>query len=535
MSENPDSEPPLSDDEAAEIESELNGEFTMPRGSSETHRRRLLGAIAGAGTVAMAGCLGLFEEPEGREEPEDPDVGDGDDAEGPPDYTELETMAPDVAPKELVKHVDVQFAYNDEEIFFNFEWDQPDPGGWIHDMIYYDGDDEEWKRLADWDPWVLDQDYGFPEHHQGYYEDRLSFLWHDGTLQGFENYGGWMTVMEGVRTLPGEAPAEAIENHPHFGDVLGRSDMRKFIPQSREGEWWEHAWDEPRSAEELDQMLEDGEFLDFMFWRASRSNPMGYGTNHHVLEYRHGTREGRDTFDSQDWDPEEGPEYMFDPNVVEGGAVDRADVVHDDGEPNREDMPPVDEVEQYSLIEDENMVEFDPEVAEWDGAMIPRRPLREPTEAGRSWPADGHWEDDTWTVEVRRALDTGYTEDMPVEDGGIYTWSPAIHHGSSQRFHWVAYPYKLGLGVDPEFEHSEEADIIATRVEGEPNWDEIETYTIPLMYPGMVDWTWLTSGEHPRVDEIRNDEISIWEHHDENPEDFAQRMIDLEESFAPRK
>ncbi len=325
-------------------------------------------------------------------------------------------------------------------------------------------------------------------------------------------------------------------NHPHFGeDGLDRNDMRKFIPQSRVGEWWEHPWDEPEDPEELDRMLEDGEFLDFFFWRAARSAPMGYGTNHHVLEYRHGNREGQDTFGTQDWDPVDGPEYMFDPDVVEGGAIDRADVVTDDAEANREDMPPVDEPEQYALIEDENMVEFDPDVAEWDGAMVPRRPLREPTEAGTVWPADGHWEDDTWTVEVRRELDTGYTEDMPVEPGEVYTWSPALHHGASQRWHWVAYPYELGLGTEPDDEFGADATLVAEEVEGEPDWDEIDTYTIPLMYPGMVDWTWLTSGEHPRVDEIRNDEISIWEHHDEAPEDFAQRMIDLEEREAPRK
>ena len=52
--ENSDRKPPLDDEEAAEIEEELNGKFTMPRGSSEVHRRRLLGAIAGAGTVGTS-------------------------------------------------------------------------------------------------------------------------------------------------------------------------------------------------------------------------------------------------------------------------------------------------------------------------------------------------------------------------------------------------------------------------------------------------------------------------------------------------
>ena len=573
----PDRTGPIDETEAAEIEAKLGGTFTVPRGTSDTHRRRLLGAIGGASTVALAGCVGLFSEPDDdddeeldeddeeevddeddeddEEEAEDEDdeddeeeVDDDDEDDGedyPLDYPAMETMQPDVPPKELVKPIDVQIAYNDEEIVFRFEWEQPDPGGWIHDMIYYNG--EEWERLSSWDPWVLDEDAGPEEgqdYHQGYYEDRLSFFLGDGSLEGFENFGGWMTVMEGVRTLPGEAPEDEVVNHPYFGEEnLDRDDMRKFIPQSREGEWWEHPWDEPVSEEELEEMLENNEFLELPMWRGHRSNPMGYGTNHHVLDYRHGVVEGENCFDTQEWDEEDGPEYMFDPDIVEEGAIDRADVVNDDGTPNEEDMPPVDEFQQYALFEEgdnENMVEFDPDVAEWEGAMIPRRPLIEPSEGGAVWEAEGHWEDETWTVEMRRELDTGYVDDIPLEEGEVYEWSPAIHHGASQRWHWVAYPYKLGIGEEPDYFGDDtefgNTELVAEEFDDDdPDWDDHETYTIPLMYPGMTDWTWLTSGEHPQVDEIQNAEINIWEHHDENPEDFAQRMVDLEEMEAPRE
>ncbi|UWG52111.1 hypothetical protein AArcCO_2835 [Halalkaliarchaeum sp. AArc-CO] len=58
-----------------------------------------------------------------------------------------------------------------------------------------------------------------------------------------------------------------------------------------------------------------------------------------------------------------------------------------------------------------------------------------------------------------------------------------------------------------------------------------------IIYKGLfkLNWTWLTSGEHPRVDEVRNADITIWEYHDENPEAFAQRMTELEDAHAPRK
>ena len=647
-------------------EDQFDGTPVFPPGTSETHRRRILGAMAGGSTVALAGCIGLGdddEEPEEDDDDDDEEVDDDDDEEddeeeepeeaffdvelaelpefdinaegtitatventgdetalqdvtlavegelfrqpgeveesvteeltldggeteeleltidtgapgdlydvavesdddedtgftrvGAPDYAELDFMAPDVAPKDLVKDLNVKVAFNDDEIIFRYHWDQPDPGGWLHDMIYYDGDAGEWRRLADWDPWVLDEDYGYPERHEGYYEDRLSWFWHDGTLETddgnkpFEQFGGWLTVMEGVRTLPGYPGGDAIDDHPYWGtEGRDEGDMRKYIPQSREGEWWEHDWDDPKPADELDQMLEDGKYIDFPFFRGHRSIPMGYGTNHHVLAYREGNVTGDRTFDSQDWDPEDGPEYMFDPDVVDGGAIDRNEVVDEDGNP-LDTMPDQQDFDQYALIEEgenENMVPFDPDVAEWDGAMVPRRPLHEPSESGASWRADGVWEDGEWVIECRRELDTGYVDDMPVEPGETYTFSPALHHGVSQRWHWVAYPLKLALGEDAELPErwedygdqlGEGTNMIrAEEVDGEPDWDDIDTYTIPLMYPGLTDWTWLTSGEHPREGAVRDAEINIWEHHDENPEAFAERMIELERRFAPRK
>ncbi|MFC6720742.1 ethylbenzene dehydrogenase-related protein [Halovenus amylolytica] len=638
---------PTGEEETPSTE-EFEGLPTFPAGTSNVHRRRLLKAMAGGSTVAVAGCLGNGDEDgeddgdeddggdDGEEEPEpasfelsnlDPEeatveVGEtitvsadvantgeeagtatvnlaidgaslaSQDVEVEPDatetvefsagtdgfntreyahslslddqelsgtftlessywaadtqtaYAEQETMRPDVRPDTLVKDINVQVAFNDEEIIFRFHWDQPNEGGWLHDMLVYNG--VEWVNHQNWDPWNLDEE-GAPEgamqHHQGMYEDRLSFMWDDGTVDGFENFGGWMTVMEGVRRLPGEAASDEVTDHPFFGEdgesanSSGKSDMRKYIPQSRNGEWWEHDWDDPKSQEELDQMLEDGEYLDFPMWRAHRSNPVGFGTNHYVLEYRNGQVEGSNTYGSQSWDPEAGPEYMFDPDIVENGAMDYNEIITDDNEPGP-GIPDQQDYEQYALLDGENVVDFDPEVAEFEGAMIPRRVLSEPTEGGRSWRAEGVWEDGTWTVEMRRDLETEYVDDMDVEEGEVYTWSPAIHHGSSQRWHWVAYPYKLGLGVEPEYygetEHGA-TELVAENVEDEPDWEDVQTYTIPLMYPGMVDWTWLTNGEHPRVDEVRDAEITIWEHHDENPEDFAQRMIDLEELMAARK
>ncbi len=528
------SEPPIDEEQAKDIEESLDGTFTMPRGSSETHRRRLLGAIGGLGTVSVAGCLGLFSEPEDdtADDPE-PQNGDEDDEETTerPDYTEIDTMMPDWVMKDLVISLDTQVAYNDEQIFFNFEWDWDVPNGWFHDLFVYE--DDEWVRYGEPNPGAADPDYGVGDIFSGFTEDRLAFFIDDGSVEGFENFGGWLTIHEGTRTLPGAVEGEEVEEHPHHGDILENDDVRKYIPQSRNGEWWENDWDDVKDQEELDEMLENGEFLDMPMFRAHRGGPGGYATTHCILDHRHGAMDEPSTRVRNSQDLVDGnPEYMFDPDIVDGGTLDLDEIY--EGE--------VLQTDTHALIENENMVPFDEEEADvYEGAVIPRRYNRPDAVEGPGaiWQVDATWEDGTWTVQMWRDLSVGYLGETEFEPGEVYDFSPAVHGGGAQRWHWVGYPYKLGLGVEPE--HQGESDelgtseLVAEEIEGEPDWDDIETYTLPLMYPGQTDWTWMISGEHPQVDEIRNNEINIWEHHDENPEDFAQRMIDLEESMAPRK
>ncbi|MFP9192880.1 ethylbenzene dehydrogenase-related protein [Natrialbaceae archaeon A-CW1-1] len=514
-----------SDDEIAnlsidEARDALKGEAAIPMRASGTLRRRFLLAMGATATFgASAGCLGMFSEDPEAAGSEDDDI----------DYSEIEKFKLDWVPKRILKNLNVKMAFNNEQFFFRFNWEQPNAGGWFHDYLIYHEDEGEWVRHASPDPWVADQDH--PDH-IGFYEDRVTFLLDDGSVKGFENFGGWLTVHMGTRSLPGAATSEEVENHPHLGDDgLGRNDVRKFLPQSREGEWWESPWDDIRSQEELDQLKEDGVFVDLPMFRAHRSNPMGYATDHHVLEYRHGD-EGSNTFGSQGWDPETGPEYMFDPDVVENGALDhermlegdyRQDLFYDD----RDEW--LGEEEPYYLA-DEWMVEFDPEVAERDGAAIPRRPLQQPEGSAADWQCRGVWDDGEWTVDMWRDLETENPLDTKqLESGRVYDWAPAIHHGYNARWHWVAYPYKLGLGTGTE------ADFHAVQFDGDaPDWDDIPTHTIPLIYPGQVDWTWLTSKEHRGYIPTRNDEMSIWDVH-ENPRRMAAMVLGKEIGEDPRR
>ena len=488
----------------------LKGDPTLPSGTSSVLRRRFIkamGATAVAG--ASAGCVGLFDD-----DPDDP-------SDDSVDYDDIDRFKLDWVPKQILKNINVQVAYNSESLFFRYNWEQPDPGGWYHDYIVYNADAGEWEQYLSPDPWVAEEDH---DDHRGFYEDRVTFLLGDGTVKGFENFLGWLTVHMGVRDLPGAATAEEVSGHPHLGDDgLGRTDVRKFIPQSRTGEWWENPWDDIKPQEELDSMLERGEFIELGMFRSHRSAPMKYGTDHHVLDYRHGD-EGTDTFDSQGWDPETGPEYMFDPEIIESGAIDIDDLTNqripqDLFFEDREEW--VDDHDPYYIHEDW-LVEFDPEVAEWDGAAIPRRPLREPEGSAADWRADGRWRDGEWTVVMDRDLDTGHVDNVILEEGGTYDWGPAIHHGFNSRWHWVAYPYKLGIGAGTD------ADVRAVRFEGDaPDWEEITTYTLPLIYPGQVDWTWLTSPRHRGYIPTRNDEMSIWDVH-ENPRRMAALLLGME-------
>ncbi len=407
-------------------------------------------------------------------------------------------MTTDWRPAETEKRLETQVAYDGERIGFRFRWNQPNPGGWIHDMlVYHEG---EWRQFADPSPWVS----GDPDH-TGFYEDRISFFLDDGSVEGFEEFGGWLTTHEGMRSLPSEVASDAVRADDHFGrDGLGKSDIRKYLPQACAGEWWESDWRTVRPPEALARLKREGVFLDLPMWRAHRSDPLGYGTDHHVLDYRHSDA-GQNTYGTQSWDPEGGPEFMWNADVLTEGALDYRAI--------REGRFPEQGSGTYALKPDER-VPFDPSVAEWEGAMIPRRPLRQPHGSAADWRATGAWEDGEWTVEMWRSLKTGHPLDTTqLEPGGVYTWAPAVHHGAGKRWHWVGYPYRLGLGVRPDEREGYPTPLVATEFEGEVDWDAVPAVAVPLVFPGVQSWTDLTSDDHPRSGEIRTLETTMWELH----------------------
>lgn len=76
----------------------------------------------------------------------------------------------------------------------------------LHDVLVYR--DGAWRNFASPSPWVTDDDR---ENHTGFYEDRMGFRLDDGSVRGFEEFGGWLTVHTGMRTTPGEV-SDAVDS-----------------------------------------------------------------------------------------------------------------------------------------------------------------------------------------------------------------------------------------------------------------------------------------------------------------------------------
>ncbi len=372
-----------------------------------------------------------------------------------PERSAYETIQPE--PDEMFLDLDIRAAYNDEDIFFRFGWDTDTPSI-HHDFLVYEGG--EWVRYggdADGSGLPLD-------------EDRVTFLLDDGSVDGFEHYGGFMTVYSFTRAMsPEDQDPDEVE--AVFGE--GTDDLRKMLPDTME----DHTdWRTRRSDGELAQLQDAGYFLDLWHWRSHRANPIGYSDDQYVLDHRlsdEGDGVASTNFDSDT----ETPEYMFDPDLTGQYAMDWDRVLA--LEYTQDD---------HYYLSTENSVPFDPDHEWQDGDAIPRRFLSEPTGARAAIFAQGIAVDGRWEVELQRALDTGADgEDKVLEEFGRYNLAPAVHTGfTGNRWHFIGMPLSLGLGRD--------ADIEAQRFDGDrPDWDAIEPVTATLFYPGVIAWDYLTN------------------------------------------
>lgn len=363
--------------------------------------------------------------------------------------------------------------YNDQEIQIRYEFETDDPS-WYHQYLVYEGG--EWVRYG--------SAQAGPEP-DGLYEDRISMMLDDGSVDGFAAYGGFITSHEGMRSLTSAVGSDEVSEHPYLGETLGRSDVRKFIPQSREGEGADVSWDGVQDEETLQRLREDGVFLDLWQWRAHRSNPVGLADNGYVLEYRHSSS-GSSMF-SNNWDSDtDQPLWMYDPDATGIAAI----------EAERLFAREYGQDDYYYLAED-FAVPFDPDHDWQDGDTLPFRFLSAGEGSRAAIAADGRWEDGMWRVRLTRTLEAPDPLDSKtLEDGGVYPVAFAVHEGQvGARWHLVSMPTSLGLGND-------EADIVATRTDGDLDAAEVEWTDVPVMYPSQMVWQFLNS-DHPGAAQVQ--------------------------------
>ncbi len=404
------------------------------------------------------------------------------------------------AETERQKTLDVAVTYDDERIYLHYRFETDDPS-WYHQYWRYE--DGDWVRYGS-------GSRGPDEH--GLYEDRISMMLDDGSVEGFGRYGGWMTVHEGTRSLTSAADSEKVKAHPVLGDRLGRSDVRKHIPQSRDyDDPADTAWDQVRDEDELERMREEGEFLDLWQWRAHRSHPMGHADNGYVLEYRLAS-EGTSMYTTNWDDSAEQPAYMFDEEQVGKKSLDWDRLIA------RE----YDQDDPYYLSED-NSVAFDPDHDWEEGDVIPQRFLQTPDGSRGAIAADGGYEDGAWRVTLSRSLEAPNPRDSKtLEDGEQYSVAFAVHTGQvGQRWHRVSLPQTLGLGT-------KEGDIIGVYSENPRSAEELEWHSIDLIYPGQVTWQYL-HGDHSGSDMVRDGSLGVGDFHD--VDSLQDLIIDMERRY----
>lgn len=349
----------------------------------------------------------------------------------------------------------VAVVYNDDELQIRFVHRNPKPI-WYHQYLVYENG-----------TWVRYGSGGDGPDEHGLYEDRIAVMWDDGSVRGFSQTGGFVTVHQGVRTTRSEVPPETVREHPYIGGELGESGVHKFIVESREDDGNpNNLWKNIRPKDEILEMRQQGIFLDLWQWRAHRSHPVGYADNGYVLEHRHGSA-GRSTY-RNNVDPDTGlPERMFDPNKTGMRALRFEKLI---ARGYGQDDP-------YFITEADS-IPFDPDHNWQEGDAIPHRLLRRPEGSRGAIRASGGYEAGAWRIQLTRALQAPDSLDSKsFEPGKIYYVAFSVHTGGTGgRHHWIAMPLTFSL--------DQQTEIQAQYVSGNLDNADAEWSTVVLMDPG---------------------------------------------------
>ncbi|BDG71745.1 ethylbenzene dehydrogenase-related protein [Roseomonas fluvialis] len=375
-------------------------------------------------------------------------------------------------PQALTVPLTVQVAHNGTDVWFRYRWPAPN-AGIFHDMLRFDG--TAWQVRGGAAP---------GSNPDGLHEDRVSMMLDDGSVPEFGRYGGYFAIGDRLAGFTVEASGREIAAHPELGRRLGLDEATKYLPATRSNA---QDWSSVVPEAEQRRLQAAGYFLDLWHWRAARSNPMGVADDQFITAGRLSDA-GRGAY-ATNWDgANRRPQLMFDPARAGRTALRWDDVVQ--GRVGQDDV---------NALRPDLSAPFDPSLAWQEGDTLPRRILRAPQASRADIAVAGRarWADGFWDVTLRRRMDTGQPqEDKILRDGGVYQAAFAIHRqATGGRWHYVSLPFSVGLG--------READIVATRFEGEaPGWQQ-PANAVTLFYPGQVNWPLIISERHPGADRVR--------------------------------
>jgi hypothetical protein len=375
-------------------------------------------------------------------------------------------------PKELTMPLQVKAAYNGRDMFFRYRWPARQPSIY-HDMLKYEGG--KWVRYGD-------SEVG--RQAQGIYEDRITMFVDDGSVPEFARYGGYVAVGDRMRFFTDEAKPKDVRAHPYLGQKRKQTEVRKYLPATRRDI---NDWASVVPEEELTALRKAGYFLDLWHWRAHRSNPIDVSDDEYVFETRSGDA-GRGPF-TDNWEPEKSqPRFMLDPEKTGRRAIRWEELI--------QRKLGFDDV---YFISEGTAKPFDASHQWQEGDTIPRRLLRpgDASHADIKVSGKARWRDGYWDVTLFRAMDTGHPmDDKILVDKHVYNLAFAVHRDATgSRWHYVSLPVTLGLGRD--------AELAATRFEGEaPQWQQ-PWFNLVLFYPGQVSWPHLNSAKHAGAAKIK--------------------------------
>jgi len=342
-------------------------------------------------------------------------------------------LEPDpIAGKRPTVNISVKAAFDNEHIYFRFQWDSKEPGV-THTLWRYDG--AKWVAWGGPKPDALKK--GIPPS----YEDRLAILIgerdaipaYDGAKVTFSQAGCFITCHNSMRAMPREPSRQTLNAHPYWGEKGRRvGDIRKYLLLTRTGQDEAGAWDKVKSPGELEKLKKAGKFLDLWQWRAARSNPSGHAGDDYVFEYRLFDG-GKNIFTTPNK-----PTWMYDPSKMGFAAIPEADLTK--------------MLDKFPLVIGRNAIPFDPKASFKEGDILPQPVLQEPSGSVADVQANGVWENARWTVDLKRKLDTGNPDDRVLEPGKLYDIGFAVFEDkvSNRRHHVTLPPLTLGLEVDAD-------------------------------------------------------------------------------------